>query len=330
MQVHRDVGCTLIEIKRLVANVLKGDRRSIAKTITLIESDLPEAQKMVSQLYSHTGKAHIIGVTGPPGSGKSTLIEKVVKELRKRGRTVGVVAVDPTSPFSGGAFLGDRIRMQELSTDKGVFIRSMATRNSLGGLARATKDVVKVLDASGKDVVIVETVGAGQSEVEIIRVAHTIVVVLAPGLGDDIQAIKAGMMEIGDIFVVNKADRENVEKAVNDIQAMLNMNPEKEKWTPPVIKTTATIGEGTVDLIDRVSEHREYLKTGALEVRRKERIEVELIEVIRLRATQSILDNLKHKGEFDEVVTKILERKTDPYSAADMLLTRRLRNYKKS
>lgn len=330
MQVHRDVGCTLIEIKRLVANVLKGDHRSIAKTITLIESDLPEAQKMVSQLYSHTGKAHIIGVTGPPGSGKSTLIEKVVKELRKRGRTVGVVAVDPTSPFSGGAFLGDRIRMQELSTDKGVFIRSMATRNSLGGLARATKDVVKVLDASGKDVVIVETVGAGQSEVEIIRVAHTIVVVLAPGLGDDIQAIKAGMMEIGDIFVVNKADRENVEKAVNDIQAMLNMNPEKERWTPPVIKTTAIIGEGTVDLIDRVSEHREYLKTGALEVRRKERIEVELIEVIRLRATQSILDNLKHKGEFDEVVTKILERKTDPYSAADMLLTRRLRNYKKS
>lgn len=318
----------MTEIKQLVANVVKGDHRSIAKTITLIENDLPEAQKIVSQLYPHTGKAHIIGVTGPTGSGKSTLIGKLVEELRRRGRTVGIVAVDPTSPFSGGAFLGDRVRMQELSIDEGVFIRSMATRNNLGGLAKATKDVAKVLDASGKDVVIVETVGAGQSEVEIIKVAHTIVVVLAPGLGDDIQAIKAGMMEIGDIFVVNKADRENVEKAVSDIWAMLNMNPEKEKWIPPVIKTTAIKDEGTADLVDKVDEHREYLKTGALDVRRKERIEAELVEAIKLKAAQSIINDLKQEGELDEFVHKILERRMDPYSAADALLTKRLKNYK--
>lgn len=314
------------QIQQLVQGVLQGNRRFIAKTITLIENKEPEAQRIISMLYPKTGKAHIIGVTGPTGSGKSTLIEKLIKELRKRGKTVGVVAVDPTSPFTGGAFLGDRVRMQEHSTDEGVFIRSMATRNALGGLARATRDVVRVLDASGKDVIIVETVGAGQSEVEIVKVAHTIIVVLAPGLGDDIQAIKAGIMEIGDIFVVNKADRQNANKAVSDIQAMLEMNTEKTGWKPSVLKITALTGEGITELLARIEEHREYLKTGVLEASRREKVETELVEAIKQRIAESVIEGLKRKGEWERLTQKILARETDPYSAADMLLKKSKRN----
>jgi len=221
-----------MKIEELAKNVLAGEKRSIAKAITIIENNSREARKLIAAIYSHTGKAHIIGITGPGGSGKSTLIEKIIREYRRRGKTVGVIAVDPTSPFTGGAFLGDRIRMQELAVDKDVFIRSMATRNYLGGIARATRDAVKILDAAGKDIIIVETVGAGQSEVEIAKIAQTVIVVFAPGLGDEIQAIKAGIMEIGHIFVVNKADRENVNKAVIDIKAMLQLNNKEKSWKP--------------------------------------------------------------------------------------------------
>ncbi len=318
----------MTNIEQLVDGVLRGDRRFIAKTITLIESDFPESHETLSLLYPHTGRAHIVGITGPPGSGKSTLIQKLVKEFRTQGKTVGVVAVDPSSPFTGGAFLGDRVRMQELSTDEGVFIRSMATRGSLGALAKATKDAVKVLDASGKDVVVVETVGAGQSEIEIVKLAHTIVVVLAPGLGDDIQAIKAGIMEIGDIFVVNKADRENVNKAMIDIETMLGMNPEKEKWKPPVIKTTAIIGKGIAELLDKIDSHREYLEAGAIDTQLRQRVETELVEAIKEKVAGSIVANLKKRGKLDNLVQKILEKETDPYSVADMLLAKRLKRFK--
>ena len=316
------------QIKQLVNGILKGNQRSIAKTITLIENNPTEAQKAISKLYPHTGKAHIIGITGPTGSGKSTLIERLTEELRKKRKRVGIVAVDPSSPFTGGAFLGDRIRMQKLSTDEEVFIRSMATRNSPGGLARATRDAVKVLDASGKDVVIVETVGAGQSEVDIIKIAHTIVVVLAPGLGDDIQAIKAGMMEIGDIFVVNKADRENADEAVIDIETMLDMSSEKQKWKPPVIKTMAAKDEGTKELLDQINQHMKYLKKEAFDIQLRQKAETELVEAIKQKTTDSIINDLRRNGELEKLVEKILAKKTDPYSAADILLKERLKGFK--
>jgi len=312
--------------EQLVQGVLQGNRRSIAKTITLIENNEPEAPKIVSVLYQQTGKAHVIGVTGPTGSGKSTLIENLIRELRRRGKTVGVVAVDPTSPFTGGAFLGDRVRMQEHSTDEGVFIRSMANRNATGGLAKATKDAVRVLDASGKDIVIVETVGAGQSEVEIVKVSHTVIVVLAPGLGDDIQAIKAGIMEIADIFVVNKADRQNADKSLSEIQAMLEMNTEKKGWKPSVLKTTALTGEGITELLARIEEHKEYLKKGALEASRKDQVETELVEAIKQKIAESMVEDLKRKGEWEKLKQKILAKETDPYSVADRLLRKLRRN----
>jgi len=320
---------SLTNVQQLVKGVQKGDKLSIARTISIIENNRPEAQKIISLLYPKTGKAHILGVTGPPGAGKSTLIEKLVKELRNRGKTVGVVAVDPTSPFSGGAFLGDRVRMQDLSLDPGVYIRSMATRNHPGGLARATKDAARILDASGKDVVVVETVGAGQSEVDVVKVAHTILVVLAPGLGDDIQAIKAGQMEIGDIFVVNKADRENANKAMSDIEAMLEMATEKKDWRPLVVKTSALTGEGIAELLERIEEHRKYLKTGMTDERKKEHIENELVEALTQKIMESVMNELRQKKEWSKLTQKILSREIDPYSAADKVIAKQLKTAKK-
>ena len=318
----------MTKTEEIAKGILAGNRRSIAKAITIVENDDQEAQKLIAEIYPHTGKAHIIGLTGAGGAGKSTLIEKMVKEYRRIGKKVGVVAVDPTSPFTGGAFLGDRIRMQELCMDKDVFIRSMATRNYAGGIAKATKDAVRVLDASGKDIVIVETVGAGQSEVEIIRVAQTTVVVHAPGLGDDIQAIKAGIMEIADIFVVNKADREGADKAVIDIQSNLQLNNKEKPWRPPVLRTVALTGEGILELIGQIEQHRCFLesnvecKTALL----RTKTETELVEAIRERVTNSVIEELKRKGEFDELVHEIMERQTDPTSAARRLLKRALKN----
>lgn len=314
--------------EEIVNGVLAGNKRSIAKAITAIENCTDESPELIAKLFPHTGKAHVIGITGAGGSGKSTLIEKIVREYRSRGKTVGVVAVDPTSPFSGGAFLGDRIRMQELSADEGVFIRSMATRNYAGGIARATKDAAKVLDAAGKDIVIVETVGAGQSEVEIIKVAKTIIVVHAPGLGDEIQAIKAGIMEIADIFVVNKADRENANKAVIDIECNLQLGSKQVAWKPPVLKTIAITGEGVRELVDKIEEHRCFLE-GNTERRialLKNRAEAELVEAIKEKAADVLIDELRRKGKLDELLQRILEKKIDPTSAAEKVLKETLKN----
>lgn len=317
----------MTDVEEIARRVLSGDRKSIAKAITIIEDNTAESKRLIASIYPSTGRAQIIGLTGPAGSGKSTLIEKIVQEYRRKGKTVGVIAVDPTSPFTGGAFLGDRIRMQELSTDLGVFIRSMATRNYLGGIAKATKDAVKVLDAAGKEIIIVETVGAGQSEVEIIKVAQTIVVIHAPGLGDEIQAIKAGIMEIADIFVVNKADRENANKAVMDIQSILQLNNKEATWKPPILKTTALTGEGVPELIEKIEEHRRFLEKEIGRKRSLGKAEAEFIEAIKEKVVNSIIDDLKKEGRFEEFLEKIIAKEMDPASAAEKLLHEKLRRH---
>ncbi len=314
----------------IAKGVLAGNRRDIAKAISIVENDPPEARRLIRLVYANTGKAHIIGFTGAGGAGKSTLVEKILREYRRTGKTVGVIAVDPTSPFTGGAFLGDRIRMQELSTDEGIFIRSMATRNYQGGIARATKDAARILDAAGKDIVIVETVGAGQSEVEIVKVAQTIVVVHAPGLGDEIQAIKAGLMEIADIFAVNKADRENADKAVLDIQSNLQLNTKQSKWKQPILKTTALTGEGVSQLIDEIERHRRFLESNT-EYKRallRAKTETELIEAIKDGIAVQFIEKWRKEGKLEELLKMILEKKVDPASAAEKLVRRTLGNTK--
>jgi len=314
-------------INELIERMLKGDKRATARLITLVENDEEKAREIVKKIYSNTGRAYIIGITGPPGSGKSTLVDKLIKKARDEGNIVGVIAIDPTSPFTGGALLGDRIRMQRHSTDPGVFIRSMATRGSLGGLAKATNDAIKILDAYGCDVIFVETVGVGQIEVDIVKTADTVVLVTVPGLGDDIQAIKAGLMEIADIFVVNKADKEGAEATMFELELMLDLEKDKWQksgWRPPVVSTIAFTNKGVDELWGAINEHMEFLlNSDKIEEKRKFRVGEEIKAIVSSKIARKIGEKM---GEDDiaVLIEMIAKREIDPYSAADLVLEKAL------
>ncbi len=304
----------------VVAELLNGSKLAIARAITAVENEYEHATEIMQALYPHTGHAYIIGITGPPGAGKSTLTDKLTKEYRSRGKTVGIIAVDPSSPFSGGAILGDRIRMNELTMDDGVFIRSMATRGSLGGMSRKTAEVVKILDAAGKDIVIIETVGVGQSEVDIVKTADTTLVVLVPGLGDDIQAIKAGILEIGDVFAINKADREGVERLNLEIEMMLDLDQAENKWRPKVMRTVASQNEGVCELVNAIEEHATHMvKSGSIQRRRFERTRTEILAMLD-EAIKIYLMKKVAGSKFESLAMEVNQRKNDPYSAVRSIL----------
>jgi LAO/AO transport system kinase len=307
----------------LVERLLIGDRRALSKLITLVDDGAPEGKEAVVKLFPKTGRAHIIGITGSPGVGKSSLINAIVTNIRAKKKTVGIVAVDPSSPFSGGALLGDRIRMQDHFTDEGVFIRSLASRGSLGGLSRSVNNVIRLLDAFGRDVIIVETVGAGQVEVEIIKVAQTIIVVMAPGYGDVIQMLKAGIIEIGDIFVINKSDLDGAHRAVEGLMSVLELNQQKEGWRPPIIQTVAVAQKGIAELVDTIETHRDYIqKTSILNSRESKRIENELIQLVNEQVYEKITKGDIGEGEnLNAIVSKVLSKQLDPYSAAQRIVS---------
>jgi LAO/AO transport system kinase len=310
-----------IAVNDWAAKVRAGDVRAISRAITAIENHSAEAEELLRQLFPHTGKAYLTGVTGAPGTGKSTLVDRLAAYHRKREDRVGVVAVDPTSPYSGGAILGDRIRMQGHASDTGIFIRSMATRGFLGGLARSTAEVALLLDAAGKRQVLIETVGVGQDEIDIVRLADCVLVVLVPGLGDDIQNMKAGLMEIGDIFVLNKADREGADRLEEQLHAMLSLVMPRDGWHPPVIRTVATENRGVEELALTVEKFRKHFESSSQ--RREKHVEHwqnRLIEMLESRLLEKVLGGKEGEARLRALAVEVAERKKDPFSAVSEIL----------
>ena len=310
-------------MEETLEKIRQGDRRALARAISRIENGDPAAVDLLKLAFGHTGHATVLGVTGAPGAGKSSLVDQLTAQIRQSGRTVAVVAVDPSSPFSGGAILGDRVRMQRHASDPGTYIRSMATRGNLGGLSGTTADVVLLLDAAGFDYILVETVGVGQDEVEIVKTAHVCLVVLEPGMGDDIQAIKAGIMEIGDIFVINKADREGAKKTEQEIRAILAMNSREDGWDPPVVQTVAIRGEGTEELLGAIGRMEQFLESRHRQGRFALRSTQEkLLQLSRDRLFQDFLETSGFAESLRELAEKVLEKSVDPYSIIENFITR--------
>src|SRR5262249_43597298 len=306
----------------LLDSLLNGDVRSLARAITLTENRTPEGMNLLQQLFVPTGRSGVIGITGSPGAGKSSLVDRLAAHYRRKDGKIGIVAVDPSSPFTGGAILGDRIRMNALAADSGVFIRSMATRGNLGGLAAETSDVVSVLDAASKDPILVETVGVGQDEIDIVKLADVCIVVLVPGMGDDVQALKAGIMEIGDVFVINKSDRPGADKMERIVLTLLSLSPRRDGWTPPVVQTVATESQGTPDLVDAIDACDRHLKTSGVRLERKrEAARQRLITLLQERLVKAALDRNFPAG-LEMILDKIVSRDADPYTVVEGIVGR--------
>src|SRR5712692_6418234 len=311
------------EVDHWAERVRGGDIRAISRAISAIENGLPEAEALLRALFPHTGRAHLIGITGAPGTGKSTLVDRLAAHYRRSKETVGIIAVDPSSPFTGGAILGDRIRMQRHATDDGIFIRSMATRGFLGGLSRNTADAALVLDAAGKSRLLVETVGVGQDEVDIMRLADCTLVVLVPGLGDEVQAIKAGIMEIADIFVLNKSDREGTDRFEQKLKAMLSLSPDRQGWRPPVLRTVATESKGITELAQAMDAFRDHLdRTGQRQARKIANWKQRLLDLLEARVIDQIITRGLGERGLESLAAEIAARKKDPYAVVGELLAR--------